>query len=109
MSSICMERRDRNQVVVEARRIETMGGMIRDLLARGGRIWDNPSLKGDHGQSKCQALQPIRVFGTDRGRGKVWARQCGELVKADHSRNKAPNGLLPQHVSMGGMMIMEVR
>jgi hypothetical protein len=43
------------------------------------------------------------------GRDKVWARPCGELVKADHSCNKAPNGLLPQRVSMGGGMIMGVR
>jgi hypothetical protein len=42
-----------------------MGGMIGNLIASGGRLRDNPSLKGDHGQSKCQALQLIRVFGTD--------------------------------------------
>ena len=43
-----------------------MGGMIGDLIARGERIRDNPSLKDDHGWSKCQGFQLIRVFGTDR-------------------------------------------
>ncbi len=60
-----MERRDRNQTKIEARRTETTGGMIADLFARGERIRDNASLKDDHGQDKCQEFQLFRVFGTD--------------------------------------------
>jgi hypothetical protein len=50
MSSSCMERRERNQVKTEVRRTETMGGMIRDLLAISERKRDNPWLKSDHGR-----------------------------------------------------------
>jgi hypothetical protein len=82
-----MERRDRNQVVVEAKRIETMGGMIGNLIASGGRIQDNPLLKGDHGQSKCQALQLIRVFGTDR---ESSSKNCTGSVDDGASRYIAP-------------------
>jgi hypothetical protein len=74
-----MERRDRNQVVVEARRIETMGGMIGNLIASGERIRDNLSLKGDYGQSKCQELQLIRVFGTDNATYSVVGFPLSEL------------------------------
>jgi hypothetical protein len=65
MISICMERRERNQVMIYARRAETTGGTIADLIARCEWIQDNASLKHDHGQSKCQEFQLIRVFGTD--------------------------------------------
>jgi hypothetical protein len=61
-----MERRERNQVKTEARRTDTMGGVIRDLISKGERKRDNLSLKSDHGWSKCQEVQLIRVFGTDR-------------------------------------------
>ncbi len=46
--------------------METTGGMIADLIARGERIRDNALLKGDHGRSKCQEFQQIRVFDTDK-------------------------------------------
>jgi hypothetical protein len=61
-----MERRDRNQVKTDARRTETTGGMISDLMLRGEPIRDPPSLKGDQGRSQCQGFQLIRVFGTLR-------------------------------------------
>ena len=32
---ICIARRDRNQVKTDARRTETMGGMIGDLILKG--------------------------------------------------------------------------
>ncbi len=44
MSSICMERRDRNQVKIEARRIETTGGMIGDLITSGEQIRENQKI-----------------------------------------------------------------
>jgi hypothetical protein len=61
-----MEQRERNQVMMYARRAETTGGMIADLLARCEQIQDNASLKNDYDQTKCQEFQLIRVFGTDR-------------------------------------------
>ncbi len=61
-----MARRERNHVPMDARRTETTGGMIADLIARGERKRENPSLKSDHGQNKCQEFQLIRVFGTDK-------------------------------------------
>ncbi len=42
------------------------GGRISDLIASGEPIRGKPSLTDDHGQSKGQELQLIRVFGTDR-------------------------------------------
>jgi hypothetical protein len=81
-----MERRDRNQVVVEARRLETMGGMIGNLIASGEQIREKPSLKGDHDRRKCQDFQLIRVFGTDNGgnpctRGGIDAEPGEQLTK----------------------------
>jgi hypothetical protein len=66
MIGLCMERRDRNQVMIDVRRAETTGGMSADLLARGERIRDKASLNNDDVQRKCQEVQLIRVFGRDR-------------------------------------------
>jgi hypothetical protein len=75
MSSICIERRDRNQVKMDARRIETTGGMIGDLILSGEQLGENPPLKGGQEQIKCQAFQLIRVFGTHRGFEKTRAEK----------------------------------
>jgi hypothetical protein len=52
-----------------------MGGMMGNLIASGEPIRDKPSLKRDHGQSECQELQLIRVFGTDRRETDRHSRQ----------------------------------
>jgi hypothetical protein len=58
-----MERRDRNQVEMEVMKIATMGSMIRNPLSSGEQIREIPSLNHDHDWSRCQAFQPIWVFG----------------------------------------------
>ena len=63
---LAMERRDRNQVEMEAMRIATMGGMIRNPILSSEQIREIASLKHDHDWSRCQEFQPMRVFGTHR-------------------------------------------
>ena len=84
-----------------------MGGMIGNLLASGERIWDNPSLKSDHSQSKCQELQLIRVFGTDKGHRPVWFRHPYRLANplahplmARRSNNCGPQ--VPETITIDG-------
>src|SRR5215471_9277883 len=59
MSSICMERRERNHVAKDTRRIEMTRRMIGNPMARGAQTFKN-----DHGWRKCQAFQLFLVFGT---------------------------------------------
>jgi hypothetical protein len=40
MNSIFIGRCERNQLAMDASRMETTEGMIRDLIARGGQIWE---------------------------------------------------------------------
>lgn len=63
---------------MEAMRITTMGGMISNPISNDEQIREIPSLKNDHDWSRCQAFQPIRVFGThtvDKGN----ALRCAEV------------------------------
>jgi hypothetical protein len=71
---IYMERRERNHVAMEARRITTTHGMFGDLIARGERIRELALCKSDYGRDKCQEVQLIRVFGTHRLSGSNLAR-----------------------------------
>jgi transposase-like protein len=66
MSSICIDNRDRNQSKTDVSRIETTRGMIGHLITNGKRIRETSLSKGDHGRRKCQEIQPIRIFGTDK-------------------------------------------
>jgi hypothetical protein len=45
MHSIFIGRCDRNQLAMDASRMETTNGMTRDLIARGEQIWETYRLR----------------------------------------------------------------
>jgi transposase len=87
---------------MDASRIETTRGTIGDLITRGERIRETASFKDAHGRRKCQEIQPIRIFGTDR-------RQIGEIDQQLRELLAPMAPQLEQLVSIPGVSAITAR